>query len=662
MKIADLVADLQKAYKEISGGGSLFSRRALVIGGAALAVGLGIFAIDKFGRRPAARPETAAGPKSVSVLIADATNSTGDPLFDGILEQLLAFSLGSAEHISVYEHKQAVGLINKLDPACEGRLTGDGALLISRREGINAVINASIESSKGGYLVKAWAVDAISGKIVAEAGQPIKDRKDILKAPDLLAANLRAGLGVISDASSEALIKETFTTTSLEAMKAYADGQDLDALGKEEEAIAAYLRAIDHDPDFGRAYAGLAVTYYARGEMQLADKYFKESMSRIDQMTDREKHRTRGAYYLSKNNFNRAIEEYTALVEDYPKDVAGLTNLALANFLGYKMPEAFAVGLKACEYEPDNMDNRYNQGWYALGAGDFERAKLEGRKTLEMEPDYPKALVILALADIALGRLEEASKSYERVRTMGSLGLSLSAAGLADLRLYEGRLADAEGLLMDGIALDEENKSFYRAADKSLLLAEAFLAQGKKADAIGAADKAVALNDREEILFAAGRLYCEAGQEDKARKMAAELGKKVQGIHQAYAKLLGGYLSLRRGDSGNAVKLFDEAQAFVDTWLGRFALGRAYLEAGAFEEALAEFEKCEKRRGEALSVFLNDLPSCRFLDSLDYFIGRALEGQGKSAAAKEAYTKFLKIKASGSDDQAFIEDAKRHLD
>jgi len=661
LKIGDFVADLEKAHREIGGGGRLFSRRALVIGGGALIVVLGIFAVNELIRRPAAAPEEPGGPTNVSVLIADAANTTGDPLFDGVLEQLLAFSLGGAERVSVYERKQALSLINKLDPSSEGRLTGEGALLLSRREGISAVVNASIGAAKGGYLIKAWAVDPVSGKTVAEAEQTIKDRKDVLKAPDFLAAKLRAGLGVISDASSEALIKETFTTTSLEAMKAYADAQELDAQGKEEAAITAYLRAIDHDPDFGRAYAGLAVTYYARGEMQLADKYFKEAMGRIEQMTDREKHRTRGAYYLSKNNFKRAIEEYSALVRDYPDDVAGLTNLALSYFLGYRMPEAYAEGLKACELEPDNMDNRYNQSWYALGAGNFEQAKLEARKTLEIEPDYPKVFVVLALAEIARGRSEEAVGHYAKGRELGTLGASLEVSGLADLGLYEGRLAEAVGILEKGIASDVENRSSYRAADKSLMLAQAYLALGKKAEAVLAADRAIELNDREEVLFAAGGVYCDAGEEDKARRAASELGKRVQDIHLAYAKLLGGYLSLSRKDTANALKLFDEAQGYVDTWLGRFALGRAYLEAGAFTEAHSEFEKCEKRRGEALSVFLNDLPSCRFLDSLDYFIGRALEGQGKRAAAREAYAKFLKIKAKADPGQAIVEDAKKRL-
>ncbi len=53
-----------------------------------------------------------------------------------------------------------------------------------------------------------------------------------------------------------------------------------------------------------------------------------------------------------------------------------------------------------------------------------------------------------------------------------------------------------------------------------------------------------------------------------------------------------------------AVGSFTEANDILDTWIGRFDLGRAYLELGAFTEADSEFDRCVKRRGEALALFL----------------------------------------------------------
>jgi tetratricopeptide (TPR) repeat protein/tRNA A-37 threonylcarbamoyl transferase component Bud32 len=660
-RVSDFVADLRKAQREVLGERRPLSRLWPVIAGAVIVIVLAIFAVQKFVRpRATAGPE--AKPKTVSVLIADVANRTGDPMLDGVLEQLLGISLGGAENVSLFERKSAIALINRLDPRSEGRLSEENARLLCRRENINAIVNASITQEQGAYSIKAEAVDPVSGQTLAEADQTIKNKTDILKAADLLSAKLRAGLGVIPAGSIEALVKETFTTASLEAMKEYADAQRMIAMGQTEDAIAAYLRAVDHDPNFGRAFAGLAAAYYNKGDFDSAETYYKEALDRIEQMNEVEKHRTRGGYYLFKQNFKRAVEEYGALVERNPSDDLGRMNLALAYFFGHKMPEAYEEGLRAIELAPDVFDNRYNESWYALASGNFDRAREEAQKTLELEPDYAKAFVVLALVELAQGRPEEAEKFYRKAETTDPSGASYASTGLADLAVYEGRLEEAVTGLKKSIAADIEKKSDYLAADKTLIMAQALFLQGKKAQAVEAAAQAIRMSNLEDIMFAAAQVYLEAGQEDKARNIAGELGKKVQDVHLAYAKLLGGYLSLKRGDTANALKLFDEAQGLVDTWLGRFALGRAYLEAGAFMETAAEFEKCEKRKGEALSVFLNDLPTVRYLDSLDYYVGRALEGQGKKEAAKESYQKFLNIKVKADQGQALVADARSRLD
>ncbi len=658
-KIGDLRADLLKLQGEIRGGG-LFAHKWTLRAAAAVLIALAVFTVARLTRFASVNTQE-TGYKSVSLVIADVQNRTGDPAFDGVLEQLLIISLGGAERISLFDRKQAISLLNRVKPSANGQLSEEDARLICQREGINWIVSASIEQDKDGFLLKAEALDPISGKTAGAANRSIHAKADILKAADYLSAKLKAGLGVVSPDSAQASAKETFTTTSLEAMKAYAEAQKLDALGKEKEAIEAYLAALKHDPNFGRAYAGLAATYYAQGEIQSAEKFYKDALDRIEQMTDREKYRTRGGYYLFKQNYKLAIEEYAALVKEHPKDMAGHTNLALAYFMGYKMEEAFLEGLHAVEIDPENLDYRYNQSWYALAYGDLDRAIQEARKTLQIDPSYAKAFVVLALTELARNRSDEAAKIYRQLEVLGPLGASLSASGLADLAIYEGRLSDALIILEKGVAADLAKNSNYRAADKSIMVAQTHLHQGKKVAAEKAADQAINANRREEILFAAAQVYIEVGAADKARGIAQAQGKSIQDIHQAYGKLIEGSLALKEGIPIQALKSFQDAQAAVDTWLGRFSLGRAYLEAGAFPEACSEFEKCEKRMGEATSIFLNDLPSFRYLDELYYYLGRAQEGQGSKNAARRSYQEFLDIKSKADKNHPMVADARSRL-
>jgi tetratricopeptide (TPR) repeat protein len=148
---------------------------------------------------------------------------------------------------------------------------------------------------------------------------------------------------------------------------------------------------------------------------------------------------------------------------------------------------------------------------------------------------------------------------------------------------------------------------------------------------------------------------------DRARDFAAALSKKLEPEPLAYAKMIGGEMSMARGDARNAIGLFQEAEQILDTWLGRLLLGRAYLEAGAFTEAYSEFELCLKRKGESASVFLNDLPSFRFFPPVYYYLGRAQEGLG-SDAARGSYREFLRIKEKTDAGDPLVGDARSRRD
>jgi len=57
---------------------------------------------------------------------------------------------------------------------------------------------------------------------------------------------------------------------------------------------------------------------------------------------------------------------------------------------------------------------------------------------------------------------------------------------------------------------------------------------------------------------------------------------------------------------------------------------------------------------------MDDMPSCRYLPQVYYYLGRALEGL-KSPAASEFYQKFLKIKERADPGIAEVEDMKKRL-
>jgi hypothetical protein len=63
-------------------------------------------------------------------------------------------------------------------------------------------------------------------------------------------------------------------------------------------------------------------------------------------------------------------------------------------------------------------------------------------------------------------------------------------------------------------------------------------------------------------------------------------------------------------------------------------LGLAYLQAGYYAEALAEFETCMKRRGEATALLIDDMPTFRRLAPLPALLTRAQNGLGIKTTAE----------------------------
>ena len=90
----------------------------------------------------------------------------------------------------------------------------------------------------------------------------------------------------------------------------------------------------------------------------------------------------------------------------------------------------------------------------------------------------------------------------------------------------------------------------------------------------------------------------------------------------------------------------------------RYELGRTYLEAEFFAEAISEFMATEERRGEASALFLDDQPSFRYLAELTYWTARAQQGIGMSRSSVEGYEEFLSRRPEGGP---LADDARQRI-
>ena len=157
----------------------------------------------------------------------------------------------------------------------------------------------------------------------------------------------------------------------------------------------------------------------------------------------------------------------------------------------------------------------------------------------------------------------------------------------------------------------------------------------------------------------AARTLHGAGEITKAQKLADGLASEVQPETQAYGKIVRGDLALQGGDKKEAINMFTSANQLVDTWIGHFELGRAYLEASMFVEADSELDRCMTRRGEALEIFQDSTPTFAYFPPLYYYQGRVREGL-KSPGYSEPYQTYIGIRGKAGEDP-LLADIRRRL-
>ncbi len=619
----------------------------------AIAAGASWFVISRL----RAGGPVARGP--VSVLVGDFANHTGDPLLDNSLEQMLGVALEGASFINAYSRGDARKQAEKL-PHPTDKLDEQAARLIAVNQDVNTVITGEINLRGDAYEISAVALDAVSGKEIAKSEVTVQNKQDILKSLPELAAPIRKGLGDSTPTSVQfAEVSGGFKAASLEAVHQASIGVDEQFAGKFQEAFDSFQKAAALDPKLTWAYTGMAAMAQNMGKPEDAVKYMQQAMQYVDNMTEREQFRDRGLYYRVTGDWQNCVQEYTRLVTRYPADRVGQNNLSICYTQLRNAPKAVEAAKHAVGIVPKGVGPRLNLAFISAFAGDFAGSEREARTALSINPKAAQGYLVLAEAQLGQGQVENASQSYHQLESFGPDAASTAAAGLADLAAYQDKHADAVSLLKQSAAADLAAKNNDSAARKYVMLANIEESQGSHAAAVADTDKAVTLSQIAPIEFLAASTYVDAGELGKAQKLETSLSAALPSESQAYGKIIAGLIAAKKKDTNEAIRQIMAANDLLDTWIGRFELGRTYLDAGAFTQADAEFDRCLKRRGEAIELFDDNVPTYEYFPPVYYYEGRAREGM-KSAGFAEFYRSYLGIRGQSSDDPLAI-DIRRRL-
>lgn len=187
------------------------------------------------------------------------------------------------------------------------------------------------------------------------------------------------------------------------------------ASGDMEVARSYYLQAIELEPEYADAWAGVAATYYLEFIENSADtskltriKEFAEKAIAID--PDNAEGRFRlSTYYRLTDDDAAADRHLQHAFSKHPNDPLILTVMAGHHQRQGDFELAIELSYEAVKSDPLSLTYRGNLAWYLLGAGRYEEAIEQSMRASTLSPQSAETIqLVTGLALIKLGKHQEA--------------------------------------------------------------------------------------------------------------------------------------------------------------------------------------------------------------------------------------------------------------
>jgi tetratricopeptide (TPR) repeat protein len=573
------------------------------------------------------KPE--APPKLVSILISDFDNQSGNALFTGVLEDFLLIGLEVSPFVNAYPRKDAIALAASLagTETDSSSLNSETASLVALREGVDVVIGGTVSRGSDGITVTVGSISTSGQQKVFSVSETVDSDADVLTAIVDISEGVRKRLG--SDKKlGGAGASESFAVTNLEAAAEYLKAQNLQFDRKLEEAVVHYQKALEFDPDFARAYAGLALTQQYLGNSDAATENWEETLARVNRLTERGRLRTLGNYFMiNQGNYDKALDTYETLVKKYPADNVAKNNLAVTAFYAMDFDRALEVGREVAKQYAGQSAYAANLALYAMYAGRFDEAGEVAESVIDIDPANAYAYVVLALSSAVADDLESTEETYRRMTELDQFARSTATEGLADLAIYRDNLASAVQILDAAISDELALNAKHPAAIKQALRAQVLLQLGQSDAALEAVLELLESPQGDPaILVPAAMVLIATENYERAETIAADMLKSLSRPRRAYAYAIRAEIAAASGDMEQGLVLANTAVDTVDLWLVRYLRAKILMRVGRFAEAAADLQLCEQRIGEGIAVFLNDRPSLRMRRELTAAIAAANSG------------------------------------
>jgi eukaryotic-like serine/threonine-protein kinase len=577
-----------------------------------------------------------------TIVLADFTNMTGDPIFDGTLRQGLTVQLEQSPFLSIVPEQAIRQTLQLMAQPPGTRLAPEIAREVCQRIGSKGVIDGSITQIGTQYSLILKAVNCSTGESLTSTESQASDKSHVLDALGKAASEIRSKLGEsLSTVEKFDTPLEQATTASLEALQAYSLGRKTVDGNDPAAAVPLFQRAIRLDPNFAMAYASLGTCYSNLGEDGLKIENTKRAYELRERVSEREKFYIESHYFhYVTGDLEKARPIYELWERVYPRDSLPRNNLGVIyGQLGQnekaleQAREVHRMAVNAMSYS--NLIDGY------LNLNRLEEARATAKEAQARNFDSPglhfQLYMLAFLQNDSAGMKEQVDWASGKQPQEEKWMLADEAWTAA----YSGQLRMARELWRRAEASVERTGTKEMLAGYETAAAGRELVVGNTTEARQRAEAALALSNARGVECGTAPVLALGGNAVRAQGLAGDLAKRFPedtGVRFSCLPMIDASIAFSRNDPSKTIELL-QAAAPYELGMGglypAYLRGKAYLAVHQGSEAAVEFQKILDHRGLMGNSLIGALAHLQ--------IGRAYAMQGDTAKAKAAYQDFLAL-------------------
>lgn len=634
-----------------------------------------------------------------SIAVMYFKNNTGEEALDHwrtALADLLITDLSQSKLIRVVSGEVLYNILDRLNQLDATTYSSEVLREVANRSRADRILVGNFTRAGDTYRINTTLQDGRTGELFGSESVEGMGERSFYSMVDELTRRIKEHLALTEEeitADIDSRI-ETITTSSPEAYKLYSEARTYHLQTDYWRSIGTMQKALEIDPEFAMAWRSVAMAFNNLELRPAKLEAIKKAFELRDKVSERERYTIEADYYKSwERSYDKALEAYQKLLELYPDDTIGNTNLGILYFELEEFDKAIAsyeinirnnpddrlatwnlidtyqaMGLygKAngviesyLSRNPDNISFLLKQYDVYLYQGKYDLAQTRLEKILALDPNLQLTYeTLMGHISQLKGDLANAKIQYQKLPE-GSAGRRLH---MAHLYLLQGKFKDAEKELLKKPVLHEQLAIFYLKIKQPKNALEELVILEENAQ------NAESISDQVMVMYAKGLAHAQMKSFDEASRIAEEIETLIPAwMHKKlirYRDHLLGMIAFERGEFSDSIPYLSRAvqslyspednfrriQAYFI-----FPLAKAYQRTGNLIRAQAELEKI-------LSLHLGRIGDGDFYAKSLYTLGKIFEQRGQKERSIRHFQRFLQLWGNADPGTPEVSDAKAILD